>query len=346
MSRSKTTVRRSKITGVGHYVPPNRVTNADLEGPLEISARSIERRTGILQRFWNTDKSLGTSDLAYEATRGALTSAGLDKSDIDMIVFATLSPDAAAPGSGCFLQRLLDLPGIPTVDVRQQCSGFLYGLSIADLYIRAGEHQNILLVGAEMQSKLLDMSPRGRKVTTLFGDGAGAVIVSATEVEDDSDASRESFVLSTHLHSDGCKLDHLLWQHPGTMNDSFIDPMLTDEPASHPQMLGRELYTICLDVLPSVSREALDAHGYTPDDVDLYVIHQTNMRMNVEYAELMGVPMEKMFCTVQDYGNTTGATVPLGLSVAVESGRLKPGMLVLSCTFGSGLSWASALYRW
>jgi len=337
---------RSKFTGVGMYVPPNAVTNADLEEPLDISARSIERRTGILKRYWNDDPSVGTSDLALHASNDALRMAGLEKHDIDMIVFSTLSPDAAAPGSGCFLQKKLDLPDIPTVDVRQQCSGFLYGLSIADLYIRDGQAQNILLVGAEMQSKLLDMTPRGRKVTTLFGDGAGAVILSATEVEDDSDASSESFVLSTHLHSDGTRLDHLLWQHPGTMNDTFIDPRLIDDPASHPQMLGKELYVICLEVLPSVSREALDAHGYTSADVDLFVIHQTNQRMNREYAELMGVPMEKMFCTVAEYGNTTCATVPIGLAEAVKQGRLEPGMLVLSCTFGSGISWASALYRW
>jgi len=337
---------RSKFTGIGSYVPPRVVTNDDLEEPLEISARSIERRTGILKRYWNDDPAVSTSDLAYEASKDALAMAGLDTSDVDMIVFATLSPDAAAPGSGCFLQRKLDLPGIPTVDVRQQCSGFLYGLSIADLYIRAGEARNVLLVGAEMQSKLLDMTPRGRKVTTLFGDGAGAAILSATEVEDESDASQESFVLSTHLHSDGTRLGHLLWQHPGAMNDSFLDPRLIDDPASHPQMLGKELYVICLEVLPQVSHEALNAHGYTPDDVDLYVIHQTNMRMNVEYAELMGVPMEKVFCTVQDFGNTTAATVPIGLAEAVRQGRLERGMLVLSCTFGSGLSWASSLYRW
>ena len=337
---------RSKFTGVGAYVPPNAVSNDDLEEPLHISARSIERRTGILNRYWNDDPAVSTSDLAHQASLAALEMAGLAPSDLDMIVFATLSPDAAAPGSGCFLQRLLDLPGIPTVDVRQQCSGFLYGLSLADLYIRSGQARHILLVGAEMQSKLLDMTPRGRKVTTLFGDGAGATILSATEVEDDSDSSSESFVLSTHLHSDGTRLGHLLWQHPGTMNDAFLDPSLTDELASHPQMLGRELYDICLEVLPAVSHEALDAHGYGPEDVDLYVIHQTNMRMNREYAELMGVPLEKVFCTVQDFGNTTAATVPIGLSEAVRQGRLEPGMLVLSCTFGSGLSWASALYRW
>ncbi len=337
---------RSRISGVGMYVPPRAVTTDELEAPLDITARSIERRTGIRVRYWNDDPALATSDLALEATRIALAQAGLEKRDLDMIVFATLSPDAAAPGSGCFLQKKLDLPGIPTVDVRQQCSGFLYGLSIADLYVRAGECRHVLLVGAEMQSKLLDMTPRGRKVTTIFGDGAGAVVVSAADVADPSASSVESQVLSVHLHSDGTLLDHLLWQHPGSMNPTFITPALIDEPASHPQMLGRELYDICLDLLPRVSREALSAHGLAPGDVDLYVIHQTNRRMNEEYARLMNIPDEKVFSTVERFGNTTAATIPIGLAEAVRLGKLERGMLVLSCTFGSGISWASALYRW
>ncbi len=337
---------RSRITGVGAYVPPRAVTNEDLEEPLDITARSIERRTGIRQRYWNDDPELATSDLAVEASRRALAHAGIAKDAVDMIVFATLSPDAAAPGSGCFLQKKLDLPGIPAFDVRQQCSGFLYGLSLADLYVRAGEVENVLLVGAEMQSKLLDMTPRGRKVTTIFGDGAGAVVVSATQIEDPSARSAESFLLSTHLHSDGGMLDHLLWQHPGTMNPTFLVPNLLDEPESHPQMRGRELYDICLECLPSVSREALEAHDLAPSDVDLYVIHQTNARMNREYAQLMGIPLQKVFSTVERFGNTTAATVPIGLAEAVRTGRLERGMLVLSCTFGSGISWASALYRW
>ncbi len=337
---------RSRISGVGMYVPPRAVSTDELEAPLDITARSIERRTGIRVRYWNDDPALATSDLALEATRIALAQAGLEKHDLDMIVFATLSPDAAAPGSGCFLQKKLDLPGIPTVDVRQQCSGFLYGLSIADLYVRAGECRHVLLVGAEMQSKLLDMTPRGRKVTTIFGDGAGAVVVSAADVADASASSAESQVLSVHLHSDGTLLDHLLWQHPGSMNPTFITPALIDEPASHPQMLGRELYDICLDLLPRVSHEALSAHGLAPSDVDLYVIHQTNRRMNEEYARLMNVPDEKVFSTVERFGNTTAATIPIGLAEAVRLGKLERGMLVLSCTFGSGISWASALYRW
>jgi 3-oxoacyl-[acyl-carrier-protein] synthase-3 len=338
---------RSRIAGIGGYVPPHLVTNEELEGPLEIQARSIVRKTGIRQRYWaDRDPSLTTSDLAFEASKIALDSAGLEKDALDMIVFATLSPDAAAPGSGCFLQKKLDIPGIPAFDVRQQCSGFLYGLSLADLYIRAGQCQNILLVGAELQSKLLDMSPRGRGVTTLFGDGAGAVVVQATQVEDASSASRESFIYSTHLHSDGGFLDRLLWQHPGAMNRQFITPELVGEPESHPQMRGRELYDICLERMPETSFQALEANGYGPKDIDLFVVHQSNERINLAYAERMGVPPEKIFSTVGKFGNTTAATIPLGLAEAVDEGLLVKGMLVLSCSFGSGLTWASALYRW
>jgi len=338
---------RSRLAGIGGYVPPHLVTNEELEEPMEIQSRSIVRKTGIRQRYWaDRDPSLSTSDLAFEASKIALDRAGLSKDELDMIVFATLSPDAAAPGSGCFLQAKLDVPGIPAFDVRQQCSGFLYGLSLADLYIRAGQCRNILLVGAELQSKLLDMSPRGRGVTVLFGDGAGAVVVQATDVEDVSTSSGESFLYSTHLYSDGGYLDRLLWQHPGAMNRQFITPELVTEPESHPQMRGRELYEICLQRMPEASFEALESNGFGPQDVDLYVIHQSNERINQAYAERMGVPEEKIYSTIGQFGNTTAATIPLGLAEAVDAGALKRGMLILSCSFGSGLTWASALYRW
>src|SRR5262245_57326651 len=176
---------RSRIAGVGGYVPPHLVTNEDLEGPMGISAEAILRRTGIRQRYWaDRDPRLATSDLALQAARRALEHARLPPDALEMIIVATLSPDAAAPASACFLQEKLGVPLIPAFDVRGQCSGFLYGLSIADLYIRAGVHRHVLLVGAELQSKLLDMTPRGRNVTVLFGDGAGAVVLSAAEVED------------------------------------------------------------------------------------------------------------------------------------------------------------------
>jgi 3-oxoacyl-[acyl-carrier-protein] synthase-3 len=338
---------RSRIAGVGGYVPPHLVRNEDLEGPMEISADAITRRTGIRQRYWaDRDPRLSTSDLALPAARLALQHAGLPAEALGMIIFATLSPDAAAPASACFLQEKLGVPGIPAFDVRAQCSGFLYGLSIADLYIRAGVHEHVLLVGAELQSKLLDMTPRGRNVTVLFGDGAGAVVLSAAEVGDLSPRSRESYLLSTHLHSDGALLGHLLWQHPGTMNRKFVTPELVDGPESHPQMKGRELYDICMQRLPEVSREALAANGYKPSDVDLFVIHQSNLRINHDYADEMGVPRALVFSTIERFGNTTGATIPLGLSEAVREGVLEPGMLVLSCSFGSGITWGSALYRW
>ncbi len=338
---------RSRIAGVGGYVPPHLVTNRDLEGPLEISAEAIERRTGIRQRYWaDRDPRIATSDLALEASKLALAHAGLPKEALGLIIVATLSPDAAAPATSCFLQEKLDVPGIPTFEVRAQCSGFLYGLSLADLYVRAGAHQHVLLVGAELQWKFLDLTPRGRNVSVLFGDGAGAVIVSATEVRDLSPRSRESFVHSTHLHSDGSLLGHLLWQHPGTMNPLYVTPGLLAGPESHPQMKGRELYDICMQRLPEVSREALAANSLRASDVDLFVIHQANHRINLEYAHAMGVPKERVFSTIERFGNTTAGTIPLGLAEAVRQGVLKPGMLVLSCSFGSGITWASALYRW
>jgi len=328
------------------YVPERRVSNQDLEGLLGISGRSIARRTGILHRHWCDGPGQGASDLGLVASQRALKDAGIEARDLDMIIFATLSPDAAAPGSGCFLQKKLDVPGIPTVDIRQQCSGFLYGLSSADLYIRSGQCKRVLLVGAEAQSKLLDMSPRGRNVTSIFGDGAGAVVLEGVEVADDRPEGGQRCLYSTHLHSDGGRLDHLLWQHPGSMNERFLMPSLLGELASHPQMRGRELFDICLELMPQVSHEALEAGGVSASDVDLFIIHQTNARLNREYAAIMGVPEERVFSTIQDFGNTTAATLPIGLAEARRAGLLKPGSLVLSATFGSGLSWASALYRW
>jgi 3-oxoacyl-[acyl-carrier-protein] synthase-3 len=340
-------MRRSRIAGVGGYVPPHLVRNEDLEGPMEISADAIARRTGIRQRYWaDRDPRLSTSDLAAAAARAALAHAEVPKEALGLILVATLSPDASAPATACFLQEKLELPGIPAFDVRAQCSGFLYGLELADLYIRAGRHDHVLLVGAELQSKLLDMTPRGRNVTVLFGDGAGAVVVSRTEVADCGPRSRESFVYSTRLHSDGALLGHLLWQHPGSMNRQFVTPELVGSPASHPQMKGRELYDICLECMPEVSRSVLAENGIAPRDVDLFVIHQSNQRINHDYADALGVPRARVFSTIERFGNTTAATIPLGLAEAVREGALQPGMLVLSCSFGSGITWGAALYRW
>src|SRR5688572_9969728 len=327
---------RTRIAGVGGYVPPHLVTNTDLE-----------RRTGIRQRYWaDRDPRLATSDLAAAAARAALEHAGIPKEAIGCLIVATLSPDAAAPATACFLQEKLDVPGIPAFDVRGQCTGFLYGLQMADAYIRCGMYEHVLLVGAELQSKLLDMTPPGRNVTVLFGDGAGAVVLSAARVEDAAGRSPESFVRSTQLHSDGSMLGHLLWQHPGSMNRQYLVPELMGATESHPQMKGRELYDICMQRMPEVSRAVLAQNGCAPADVDLYVIHQSNQRINLDYADAMGVPRQRVFSTIERFGNTTAATIPLGLAEAVKEGVLRPGMLVLSASFGSGLTWGAALYRW
>jgi 3-oxoacyl-[acyl-carrier-protein] synthase-3 len=338
---------RTRIAGVGGYVPPHLVTNEDLEGPMEISAEAIARRTGIRQRYWaDRDPRLTTSDLAAAAARAALEHAGLPKEALGLLIVATLSPDAAAPASACFLQQKLEAPGIPAFDVRGQCTGFLYGLQMADAYIRCGMYEHVLLVGAELQSKLLDMTPRGRNVTVLFGDGAGAVVLSATRVQNGSGRSSESFVRSTQLHADGSLLGHLLWQHPGSMNRLYVTPELVGAGESYPQMKGRELYDICMERMPEVSRAVLAQNGCAASDVDLFVIHQSNQRINQDYADALGVPRARVFSTIERFGNTTAATIPLGLAEAVRAGTLRPGMLVLSASFGSGLTWGAALYRW
>ena len=339
--------RRSKIIGVGSAVPPRTVANQDMVEWMDTSDEWIQQRSGIENRHWAPrDTSMATSDLALQASRAALDSAGLEPTAIDMIVFATLSPDRSFPGSGCYLQAKLGLPGIPALDIRQQCSGFLYGLSIADLYIRAGEHETVLLVGAEMQSKCLELATRGRDMTVLFGDGAGAVLLTKTEVRDTSAKSKESFVLSSHLHADGRFADELLWASPGTANHIWNPPELVEATDAYPQMNGRLVFTHAVKRMPEVTLEALEANGLSVSDVDLFINHQANQRINDKVASALGVPAERVVNTIDRYSNTTAATIPIGLDVAVKDGRLTPGMLVCSAAFGSGFTWAASLYRW
>jgi 3-oxoacyl-[acyl-carrier-protein] synthase-3 len=338
---------RSRIIGLGIAVPPRVTTNEDLEKLMDTSDEWIQQRTGIRQRYFTPfDTSLSTSDLGCMAAREALADAGISKDEVDLIVFATLSPDASFPGSACFMQAKLDVPGIPALDIRQQCTGWVYGLSIADLYIRAGQYRTVLLVGSEMQSKCLDLQTRGRDMSVLFGDGAGAVVVRATEVEDDSPRSRESFVRSCHLHADGRFARDLLWETPGTANRIWNSPELATEPPAFPQMNGKLVFVHAVKRMPEVTREALEANGLEPGDIDLYVHHQANKRINDKFAETLGVPQEKVFSTIEQYGNTTAATIPIGLWEARRAGLLKPGTLVASAAFGSGFTWAASIYRW
>ncbi len=329
-------------------LPERVVPNEELSRYMDTTDEWIRQRSGIGQRWWvPQDDSTSTSKLAVPACEEALADAGLDKGELDMIVFATLSPDALFPGSACYLQAHLDVPGIPAIDIRQQCSGFLYGLSMADLYIRDGQAKHVLVVGAEIQSKCLDISTRGREMGVLFGDGAGAAIVSATEVEDVSPkTSSESCVYSVHLHADGRFAEDLVWQSPGSQNRTFVTPELVTEIEGYPRMNGRVVFTHAVKRMPQVMREVLDANELAPGDVDLYVNHQANIRINDKFAKVLEIPPEKVFNTIEDIGNTTAATIPIGLAIAKKEGRLQRGMLVGSAAFGSGFTWSSALFRW
>lgn len=340
---------RSRIAGIGTHLPQDGlVTNEDLQRYMDTDPSWILQRSGIQTRYWSKpDTTTSVSSLSVPACEAALADAGIGKEDVDLIVFATLSPDASFPGSACFLQAKLDVPDIPALDVRQQCTGFLYGLSIADLYVRAGIYRNVLLVGAEMQSKCLDKTTRGRDMTVLFGDGAGAVVVSAAEVRDeDPRASRESFVIDHELHADGRFAGDLLWRSPGTSNRIWNPAELVTERESYPQMNGRTVFQHAVKRMPEVTLSLLRKHGLGPQDVDLYVNHQANLRINDKFAEALGVAPERVFNTIHKYGNTTAATIPLGLADAVEEGRLERGMLVATAAFGAGFTWGASLLRW
>lgn len=339
---------RAKITGLGMAVPEGgEVTNADLCQWMESSPEWVAQRTGIQTRYWAArDTTTSTSKLALPACQEALAEAGLEPRDVGLIIFATLSPDASFPGSGCFLQDLLGIPGVPALDIRQQCTGFLHGLELADLYVRAGKYRHVLLVGAEMQSKCLERATRGRDMTVLFGDGAGAVVVSATEVTDDSPRSPESFIRSCHMHADGQYARDLLWESPGTALRIWNPPELVESTEVFPQMNGRLVFVHATRRMPEVTQEALAFNDLTPGDIELFVHHQANLRINEKFAEALGVPPEKVFNTIQTYGNTTAATIPIGLYEARKAGRLRPGTMVASAAFGSGFTWGAGIYRW
>jgi 3-oxoacyl-[acyl-carrier-protein] synthase-3 len=334
---------RSEILATGMYVPPNVVKNDDLSSMMDTSDEWIRQRTGIEQRYW-ADANTSTSDLAVEACKKALENAKVDKSEIDMIIAATLSPDHEFPGLACFVQKKLGIPGVPALDIRQQCTGFIYSMSIADQFIRSGTYKKILIVGAELHSKGLDKSTEGREVSVLFGDGAGAVVIAAKEVKD---PKKDSHILSTHLHADGTFAEELWVPGPGTGGGADrVDLEKLKEKYQYPKMNGKTVFIHAVKRMPEVLLEGLNANGLKPEDIDLFIFHQANLRINDMVAKQFNVPEEKVFNTIQKFANTTAATIPIGLDEAVRAGKLKKGMLVASAAFGSGFTWASAIYRY
>jgi 3-oxoacyl-[acyl-carrier-protein] synthase-3 len=334
---------RARITGIGSHLPPNVVTNDDLAVRIDTSDEWIRQRTGIKQRRW-VDVETTTSDLALAAATEALDAAGVGPDDLDMIFLATLSPDHEFPGTACFLQAKLDAPaGIPAIDVRQQCTGFVYALSMADQFVRTGFAGRVLVVGAEVHSKGLEMSDEGRDVTVLFGDGAGAVVLEATEV---ADPAADSHIMSSHLHADGRHAKDLWLPAPGMAYDKFMSHEQVDRGDVYPKMNGRAVYVNAVRRMGEAVSETLAANAASIDDIDLFVFHQANLRINEAVAAKFGIPEDKVFNTIDQFANTTAATIPIGLHEAVKAGRLEPGMLVALAAFGSGFTWGSVLLRW
>lgn len=321
------------ISGTGFFVPPRVVTNAEMTTLYDTSDEWIRERSGIGERRWVAEGT-GPSDLAVPAVEMALADAGLEKGAIDFVIFATLSPEAWFPGSGCFLQAKLGLDTIGILDIRQQCTGFVYALSIADLYVRAGKYKNILVIGAEVQSTSLDFSDDGRTVGVLFGDGAGVAIVSASDAE--------GGILSTHLHAEGKYAKELWVPEPSSVHN----PKVTDVKNLHCYMNGREVFKNAVTRFPEVIREALDAQGWTADEVKLYIPHQANLRISQAVAKTLGQPEEKFYHNIQRYGNTTAASIPIALAEAVREGQIQKGDKLILAAFGSGFTWASAALVW
>lgn len=338
---------KSTIKGIGHYVPENVVTNNDLASLMNTSDAWITERTGIRQRRHRknrNDSRETTAYLGFRASEMAIKNAGLTAKDIDYIVFATLSPDYFFPGCGVLLQEMLGCDTIGALDVRNQCSGFVYAMSVANAFIKSGTYKNILVVGAEVHSFGLDFSDAGRGVSVIFGDGAGAVVLSAGEDENAGD------ILSFNMHSEGKYADELCTKFPGSKygwSDRMrLEPENVTDAEIYPVMNGNFVFKHAVSRFPETMNEALQKAGKTVEDLDMFIPHQANLRIAQYVQQQFGLPDEKVFNNIQKYGNTTAASIPLALSEAIHSGKIKRGDLVLLSAFGSGFTWGSVLFEY
>ncbi len=330
----------SQITGLGYYVPKQVVTNDDLTQLMDTSDAWIQERTGIRERRYFTYGEETNASMATAASRMALEKAGLQPSDVELIVYATLSPDYYFPGSAFLMQRELGLVGTAVIDVREQCSGFVYALSIADQFIKTGMYKTALVVGSEIQSSLMNKTTEGRGVAVIFGDGAGAAVLQATD-----DVNHR--VLSTHLHADGRYAEDLYLKDPGSSRAYkwITNETLTDG-GLNVVMNGNTVFKHAVVRFAEVINEALAKNGYTTQDLSLLVPHQANIRISDYVRNQMGLGEDRVFNNIQKYGNTTAASIPIALAEAHEAGKIKSGDLVCLAAFGSGFTWASALIKW
>lgn len=332
----------SKIVGLGYFVPENVVTNDDLSKLMDTNDEWIQERTGIKERRHVIKGSDTTTTMGVKAAKVAIERSGVDKNDIDFIIFATLSPDYYFPGPGVLVQRELDIKTVGALDVRNQCSGFVYAISIADQFIKTGMYKNVLVIGSEVHSAGLDMTTRGRGVSVIFGDGAGAAVLSREE-----DASKG--ILSTHLHSEGKHAEELSVIAPGMgkrwVTDIINDPD-PDDVSYFPYMNGQFVFKNAVVRFSEVIMEGLKTNNLTPDDIDMLIPHQANLRISQFIQKKFGLSNDQVFNNIMKYGNTTAASIPIALTEAWEQGKVKEGDTVVLAAFGSGFTWGSVIIKW
>ena len=331
-------MNRARITGTGMYVPEKVVTNFDLEKLMDTSDAWIRERAGIVERRF-VDSEIGPAGLSHEAAKMALENAKLEPNDIEFIIFATLSPEYQFPGSGVLLQEKLGLPGIPALDVRNQCTGFIYGLSVADQFIKTGMYKRIMVVGAEIHSTGLDMTTRGRDLAVLFGDGAGVAIV---EPSNDPDRG----IVSSHLHADGRFAKELYAENPGGLHIPCLTHEMIDEGSIYPFMNGRQVFKHAVVKFCQAIEECITANNISPDKVKLVIPHQANQRITEAVANRFGYSMDRVFSNIHKYGNTTAASIPIAIHEALTEGKIEEGDYIVLVAFGSGFTWGSILLRW
>ncbi len=332
----------SKIKGLGYYVPEHVVTNNDLSKVMETSDAWIQERTGIQERRHVNSEEDTTTSMGVKAAKVAIERAGIDKDDIDFIIFATLSPDYYFPGPGVLVQRDLGIKTVGALDVRNQCSGFIYAISVADQYIKSGMYKNVLVIGSEVHSRGLDMTTRGRGVSVIFGDGAGAAVLSREE-------DNAKGILSTHLHSEGQHAEQLSLIAPG-MGKRWVTDILDDndpnDESYFPYMNGQFVFKNAVVRFSEVIIEGLKANQLEATDIDMLVPHQANLRISQFVQKKFGLSNDQVFNNIMKYGNTTAASIPIALTEAWESGKVKEGDVVVLAAFGSGFTWGSAIIRW
>jgi len=333
-------MKKMMIRGTGRYLPDRVVTNDELTQWMDTSDEWIKQRTGIEERRWIPEEgNVGASDLGLEASKIALGRAGWEPEDLDLIIFATLSPDIFFPGSGCLLQSKLGLKSTPAIDIRQQCTGFLYGMQIADAYIKSGHANRVLFVGGEVHSTGLDISTRGRDVSIIFGDGAGAVCLEGIDTDD------KVGVLSASLHAQGDYAEALMLELPASRLNPRLPSDLTNDARHYPSMDGQRVFKLAVRRLPEVTKKVLDEAGLTLDDIDMIFPHQANLRINQFYQQSLKLPEEKMYNNIQKFGNTTAGSIPIALDEAIENKKISDKSTVVFAGLGAGVTWGAMVYR-